>query len=91
MLATADWAYDAALMAEITEALGRSSQAAGYRALWSKIRSAFADAFVSPEGRVASGTQTAYALGLNMQLIPEDLRHAAAGHLVDAIEAVGGG
>ena len=89
LLATAYWAYDAALMAEITDALGRSSQAAGYRALRSKIGAAFADAFVLPEGRVASGTQTAYVLGLHMQLIPEDLRHAAAGHLVDAIEAAG--
>ena len=89
LLATAYWAYDAALMSEITEALGRPSEAAGYRALWSKIRAAFADAFVSPDGRIASGTQTAYALGLHMQLIPEDQRDAAAGHLVDAIEDEG--
>ncbi|MGH7734649.1 MAG: family 78 glycoside hydrolase catalytic domain, partial [Gemmatimonadales bacterium] len=40
LVATAYWAYDAALMGEIADALGRSSQAAGYRALWSKIRSA---------------------------------------------------
>jgi alpha-L-rhamnosidase len=89
LLATAYWAYDAALMSEITEALGRPAEAAGYRALWSKIRAAFADAFVSLDGRIASGTQTAYVLGLHMQLIPEDLRDAAAGHLVDAIEAAG--
>ena len=54
-----------------------------------KSGAAFADAFVSPEGRIASGTQTAYVLGLHMQLIPEDLRDAAAGHLVDAIEDEG--
>jgi alpha-L-rhamnosidase len=89
LLATAYWAYDAALMSEIAEALGRPSEAAGYRALRSKIRSAFADAFVSPDGRIASGTQTAYALGLHMQLIPEDQRDAAAGHLVDAIQDEG--
>jgi alpha-L-rhamnosidase len=90
LLATAYWAYDAALMSEITEALGRPSEAAGYRALWSKIRAAFADAFVSPDGRIASGTQTAYVLALHMQLIPEDQRDAAAGHLVEAIEDEGG-
>jgi alpha-L-rhamnosidase len=89
LLATAYWAYDAALMAEINDALGQAAEAAGYRALWSKIRSAFTDAFVSPDGRIASGTQTAYALGLHMQLIPEDIRDAAAGHLVDAIASEG--
>ncbi|MGE5132968.1 MAG: family 78 glycoside hydrolase catalytic domain [Gemmatimonadota bacterium] len=89
LLATAYWAYDAALMAEITGALGRPAESAGYQALWSKIQAAFADAFVSADGRIASETQTAYALGLHMQLIPEDLRAAAAGHLAAAIEAEG--
>jgi len=85
LLATAYWAYDAALMAEVADATGRAGDAAGYRALWSKIRSAFAEAFVAPDGQVASGSQTAYVLALHMNLIPEDLRAAAAGHLVEAI------
>jgi alpha-L-rhamnosidase len=85
LLATAYWAHDAALMAEIADAIGRPDDAAGYRALWSKIRSAFADAFVSGDGQLASGTQTAYVLGLHMQLVPDELRLAAAGHLVAAI------
>ena len=85
LLATAYWAHDAALMAEIAEAVGRSEQAVGYRALHTKIRQAFADAFVGGDGRIASGSQTAYSLGLHMGLIPEELRSAAAGHLVAAI------
>jgi len=87
LLATAYWAYDAALMADIAEVIGRPDEAAGYRALWSKIRSAFGEAFVAVDGRVASGTQTAYALALHMELLPEELRELAAGHLVTAIEA----
>ena len=87
LLATAYWAYDAALMAEIADAVGRPDDAAGYRALRAKIGAAFADAFVSGDGQVASGTQTAYVLGLHMGLIPDELRGAAAGHLVAAIEA----
>ena len=86
LLATAYWAHDAALMAEIAEATGRPEQAAGYRALRAKIGSAFADAFVAADGQIVSGTQTAYILGLHMQLIPEELRAAAARHLVDAIQ-----
>ena len=71
LLATAYWAYDAALMAEIADALGRPDEAAEYRALREKIGAAFADAFVAADGPVASGTQTAYALALHMGLIPD--------------------
>ena len=87
LLATAYWAYDAALMAELADATGRAEEAAGYRELRAKIGSAFADEFVSTDGRVASGTQTAYVLGLHMGLIPDDLVVTAAGHLVDAVRA----
>jgi alpha-L-rhamnosidase len=89
LLATAYWAYDAALMAEIAEATGRPGDAASYRALWSKIRAAFAAAFVAGDGRLATDTQTSYALALHMDLVPDDLRESAAGHLVAAIERAG--
>ena len=85
LLATAYWAHDAALMAEIADAIGRADDAAGYRALGSKIRAAFAEAFVAGDGQVASGTQTAYVLGLHMHLVPDELRASAADHLVAAI------
>jgi alpha-L-rhamnosidase len=87
LLATAYWAYDAALMAEIADAIGRADDAEEYRALQAKIRSAFAGAFVSADGQVTSRTQTAYVLALHMGLIPDDLRAAAVVHLVAAIQA----
>lgn len=87
LLASAYWAYDAALMAEIAAVVGRPDEAASYRELLAKIRSAFAAAFVSADGRVASGTQTAYVLALHMDLVPDSLRAAAASCLVEAIEA----
>src|SRR6185437_7524319 len=40
LLATAYWAHDAALMGEICDAIGRPDEAAGYRAILAKIRSA---------------------------------------------------
>jgi alpha-L-rhamnosidase len=89
LLATAYWAHDAALMAEIAGAAGRADDAAGYRALHAKIRLAFTDAFADGDGQVTSGTQTAYVLALHMQLIPDELRAAAAAHLVAAIRAAG--
>jgi alpha-L-rhamnosidase len=87
LLATAYWAHDAALMAEIAEAAGHPDEAAGYRALRAKIGLAFADAFVSGGGQLASGTQTAYVLGLHMGLVPDELTAAAAANLVAAIRA----
>jgi alpha-L-rhamnosidase len=89
LLATAYWAHDAALMAEIASVTGREDDAAGYRALHAKIRSAFTDAFVAGDGRVESGTQTAYVLGLHMGLVPDELRGAAADRLVAAIRDAG--
>jgi alpha-L-rhamnosidase len=85
LLATAYWAYDAALMAEIAETIGVPEEAARYRQLAEEIRQAFCEAYVGPDGQVQSGTQTAYVLALHMGLVPDELRPSAAAHLVDAI------
>ena len=89
LLATAYWAHDAALMARIADATGRAGEAAGYRALAGKLRSSFINAFVAADGQVTSGTQTAYVLALHMNLLPDELRAAAADRLVAAIRAAG--
>jgi alpha-L-rhamnosidase len=90
LLATAYWAHDAALLAELAAAVGRAEDAARYRELRAKIGAAFADAFVSADGQLAAGTQTAYVLSLHLDLIPPELRAAAAEHLVSAIQATNG-
>jgi alpha-L-rhamnosidase len=74
-------------MAELADAVGRGDEAARYRELRAKIGAAFADAFVGADGRVASGTQTAYVLALHTGLLPGHLRDAAADRLVAAIRA----
>ncbi len=89
LLATAYWAYDAALMTEMAKAVGRDEDSDAYRELTGKIRAAAAGAFVAGDGRIVSGTQTAYVLGLHMGLVPEELRDRAAAHLVEAIRAAG--
>ena len=87
MVATAYWAHDAALMAEAADVIGLPGDAARYRELRAKIGAAFAAAFVDAAGHLDSGTQTAYVLGLHLELIPEESRAAAADHLVAAIRA----
>jgi alpha-L-rhamnosidase len=86
LLATAYWAYDARLMTEMAEAIGRRQDAKGYEELFKGIKGAFNEAYVSPDGRIQGDTQTCYVLALHMDLLPEELRHAAAEHLVAVIE-----
>jgi alpha-L-rhamnosidase len=85
LLATAYWAYDAALMSEMAEALGRGQDALHYQELASDITEAFASAFVGRDGRLVSDTQTAYSLALFMNLVPADLRARSADHLFEAV------
>ncbi|MCA1729966.1 MAG: glycoside hydrolase family 78 protein [Actinobacteria bacterium] len=85
LLATAYWAYDAKLMAEMAQAI-ECRDVEEYEKLFREIKDAFTEAYVSPDGRVKGDTQTCYVLALHMGLLPDDLREAAAGHLVEAIE-----
>src|SRR5215212_7114068 len=86
LLATAHWAYDAKLMAEMARATGRQEDAREYRDLNNRIKAAFNEAYVSPDGRIEGDTQTCYVLALHMDLLPEELRSATAEHLVRTIE-----
>src|SRR5215210_1940800 len=86
LLATAYWAYDAKLLAEMAEATGRNEDAREYRDLNERIKAAFQAAYVFPDGRIEGDTQTCYLLALHMGLLPEDLRSTAAEHLVKSIE-----
>ena len=86
LLATAYWAYDARLMAEMARVVGRPEDAKRYEDLFEGIKGAFNEAYVAPDGRIKGDTQTCYVVALHMDLLPEGLRPAAAEHLVAAIE-----
>ena len=85
LIASAYWAYDAVLMAEIAEAIGRPHEAAAFDRLASELKDMFAKAYIGPSGEILSETQTAYALALHMNLVAEELRPLAARRLVEAI------
>jgi alpha-L-rhamnosidase len=90
VLATAYWAYSATLMAEMAEAIGKEDEAEQYKQLFDDIKSAFIETYVLPDGRVYGETQTVHVLALFMDLLPADLRAAAANHVVADITARGG-
>jgi alpha-L-rhamnosidase len=85
LLATAYWAYDATLMAEVARVLGHPDQAARYDELGRQVRQAFVRHYVDEAGRLMGDTQTGYVLALHMGLVGEDLRPVLAAHLVEAI------
>ena len=86
LIGTAFYAHDADLMARAAAVLGRAEDERRYRALHGEIVQAFRRRFVTPEGLLAAGTQTAYVLALHFDLLPEKARATAARMLVRDIE-----
>ena len=56
-----------------------------YAGLLAKIKKVFNAEFVTPNGRLSSNTQTAYALALAFDLLPENLRAQAAERLAEDV------
>jgi alpha-L-rhamnosidase len=86
LIGMAFYAYDADTMAKIALLLGRKDDAARYRALRQEIGDLFQRRYITPEGLIASGTQTSYVLALYFDLVPEAVKPAAVRELVRHIE-----
>lgn len=80
VIATAYFAEDTRMMAEMAEAMGEAEQAAEWSALVPRICEAFAAAYRRPDGSIYTGTQTAYAMALGMDMIadPKERNQTAA-------------
>ena len=87
LIATAFLAHSADLVARTAAALGRDADAIAYGKLFRDMRGAFDREFVSATGRVGENTQTAYALALAFDLLPDSLVPLAAGRLVQDVRA----
>jgi len=89
LIQTAYFARSTELLAKTAEVLGNKADAENYSALQEKIKSAFQKEFVTPNGRLASNTQTAYALALAFGLLPESQRAEAAARLAADVKKFG--
>ena len=89
LIQTAYFARSTELLAKTAQVLGKNDDAAEYAALEDKITSAFQKEFVTPNGRLASNTQTAYALALAFGLLPESERAEAAARLAADVRKFG--
>ncbi len=87
LLATAFWAYDAWLMADMAKATGRTEAQKKYEEVFKSVKSAFQKAYIGADAKVHGATQTGYVLALAFNLMPDHLRQAAAQLLVDDIKA----
>lgn len=89
VIGTAYFARSAWIVSEACRVLGDDAGAEEYNDLFGRIRGAFIDRYVRADGSIEGDTQTCYLMALRFGLLPEDLREAAAAHLVDDLESRG--
>ncbi|HJV69227.1 family 78 glycoside hydrolase catalytic domain [Ideonella sp.] len=88
VIATAYFAENTRMMAEMAAALGEAKRARAGRALAQRIRRAFARAYAQADGRIEPSTQTAYAMALGMGLLaPGAERDVTAARFVEKLAA----
>src|SRR5439155_17986998 len=85
LLATAFFAHSTSLLARTARVLGKTEHARQYGALFERIKAAFDREYLTAAGRLSSNTQTAYALALAFELVPEEARKEAARRLVEDV------
>ena len=90
LIATAYYAWSLHHVARTADVLGREDERRHYEDLAWRVRRAFVDAYVLPDGRMTSDTQTAYAVALRFDLLPDAAARAAAGRRLAELVEVGG-
>lgn len=79
VVASAHFVHSADIVARSAAVLGRGREEAHYADLAAAARDAFIRAFVAPDGTVRSDSQTAYAMAILWDLLPDKRAKDAAG------------
>ena len=90
LISTAFYARCAGMMAQMAQALGKTSDAATYGLLFTNIRSAFQSNFVASDGTVGSGSEGGYALALAFNLLTPAQSTLVTNKLAAAVSAQSG-
>ena len=85
LIAQCFYAHSVQLLANAANVLHRTEDAAFYTNLLRMVKEAFVKEYLTPNGRLVSGTQTAYVLALNFDMLPENLRAQAAERLAQNV------
>ena len=75
------FAHSTQLVINAAEVLEKKEDIAYYLNLLAKIKSAFFNEYLTPNGATLSNTQTSYVLALQFDMLPDDLRQQAADRL----------
>lgn len=89
LIAQCFWAHSTQLLINTAKVLGKNEDAEQYTAQLKKIKDAFLKEYVTSTGRLVSGTQTAYVLALNFDMLPDSMRAATADRLAQNITNYG--
>ena len=87
MIAQCFYAHSTQLLINAAKVLNKKEDVDKYTLLLNRVKDAFLKEYLTPNGRLVSGTQTAYVLALNFDMLPENLREQAAKRLVQNIDA----
>jgi alpha-L-rhamnosidase len=87
LIAQTFFVHSVDLVIKTATILSAADDIAKYTALLAKVKNAFLKEYVTPNGRLVSGTQTAYVLALNFDMLPEEMRKQAAEYLVQNIKS----
>ncbi|MDN3496856.1 family 78 glycoside hydrolase catalytic domain [Planococcus sp. APC 4015] len=90
LVATAYFARSAELVSQMADRLDLADEASSYGTLAREVRQAFASAYIRDDGLMSSDAQTAYALALSFDLVPDDARRAIAADRLAALVAEAG-
>jgi len=85
LVATAYWAWDARLMAQMAAAIGNSEDSARFGKLFDAVSGAFQHEFITADGTIGTDTLTGYAMAIRMGLVPEGSLRAVAEKLREAV------
>ena len=85
LVATAYFARSADLLGQAAGVLDQPQDQARYQTLAAEVRAAFAEEYVTPSGRLASDSATAYALAIEFALLPGAEQRRRAGEQLVAL------
>ncbi|HVW94463.1 MAG TPA: glycoside hydrolase family 78 protein [Mucilaginibacter sp.] len=89
LIAQCFYAHSVQLLINAAKVLGKQDDVDYYTALLARVKKAYLNEYVTPNGLISSDTQTAYVLALEFDMLPENLRAQAADRLVSNIRRYG--
>lgn len=86
LVATAFYAYSTEIFSRVAKILGYYDDYKTYKDLYTRIKQAYAERFFDKEGHLISATQTAQAISLHFNLVPDPYKKQVSKKLVTLIE-----